>query len=391
MPKLPTKNPILQQKKKKIVNEFLQKKPIPKKLPSKQVVPPVFNVLNVVKSLEKTTISVIIPMVAQQKRRLSSATITLQELKRIMCQSRAPKDIKVEAILVASVLRDKQKQGELIQQFSCLNFDVKFVENVKKKSQWAATEQTQSETDTVEDLLNVGSRVATGRYLLFTTPNAFPLQSRHDKESGGSWLSDMVHYIKEVPDRKIIGAKILNNDNLVRSAGMDAAFEHMDNPVLFDRFVGFSPNDTRVNTEGAVLAVGIPGMMIERDAFVRAGEFDKNFGEYAAQHLCFKVAKSDGHIRYFPKAVFMVDEPTYDRTDIYHDDDFAETQINSLSQLPSRKSKQKKKGEDVFMKEWAPELRKIILKQLQVSPNTTVVWDFGAGSCMYIVLSHSSF
>ena len=150
---------------------------------------------------------------------------------------------------------------------------------------------------------NLGFQQSSGKYVLFLNP---------DTKVIGPAIATMLGHLKSLPGAAVVGCKLLNSDGSVQTSCVQR-FPTILNQILDVEFLrrrwprwriwGIAPLFSDAPEPAEVEVVSGACLMIERDAFERAGMFNQEYFMYAEDvDLCCQVHKLGRKVYYTGEA-----------------------------------------------------------------------------------------
>ncbi|HVD41638.1 MAG TPA: glycosyltransferase family 2 protein [Solirubrobacterales bacterium] len=140
---------------------------------------------------------------------------------------------------------------------------------------------------------NAGAEVAKGEHLVFLN---------NDTEPEPGWLEALLSHATACPEAWVVGAKLLYPTGAVQHAGV--VFGQDGYP--HNLYAGFPADHPAVNRVRRLQAVTGACMLVRRDAFERAGGFDRGFHNSMEDvDLCLRIGEAGSEVHYCPSAVVI--------------------------------------------------------------------------------------
>jgi len=141
--------------------------------------------------------------------------------------------------------------------------------------------------------LNLASKQARGRYLVFLNPATEPR---------GDWMKSLLESAQADPAISIVGAKLIRPDNTIENTG----FLFREDKVPFPAYQGFSTDHPAVNRLKSFQALGDACWLVRRSVCEKLGGFDENCAPgFEMIDFCLRASASAGRLVYNPKAVVI--------------------------------------------------------------------------------------
>jgi GT2 family glycosyltransferase/radical SAM superfamily enzyme YgiQ (UPF0313 family)/tetratricopeptide (TPR) repeat protein len=139
---------------------------------------------------------------------------------------------------------------------------------------------------------NQGAKAASGEFLLFLNNDTIPTEG---------WLNALVDEVERHPDVAVVGSKLLYEDGTIQHAGV-AFSRTMFSPYhIYQRLPADSP---MVNRRREFQCVTAACMLVRREVFEQAGQFDEGFKNgFEDVDLCLKIREMKWRIIYRPDSV----------------------------------------------------------------------------------------
>ena len=139
---------------------------------------------------------------------------------------------------------------------------------------------------------NQGAKAASGEFLLFLNNDTIPTEG---------WLNALVDEVERHSDVAVVGSKLLYEDGTIQHAGV-AFSRTMFGPYhIYQRLPADSP---LVNRRREFQCVTAACMLVRREVFEQAGQFDEGFKNgFEDVDLCLKIREQGWRIIYRPDSV----------------------------------------------------------------------------------------
>jgi len=232
----------------------------------KNIIRKITNYLEDVKQVKSLQVSIIIPV-------FNKAEYTKQCLEALV--ENTPDEL-YEVIIVDNASTDGTKEF-----LRCLEGDVKIITN--------------DENLGFAKACNQGAKAASGKYVVFLNNDTVPQPG---------WLEEMIKVAESDESVGIVGSKLLYPDGNIQHAGVVCSGRHP-----YHVYVSFPPDHPAVNKLREFPFVTGACILIKKDLFNQAGEFDERYlNGYEDIDLCLKVRDLKKKVMYCPTSVLYHDE-----------------------------------------------------------------------------------
>jgi GT2 family glycosyltransferase len=140
---------------------------------------------------------------------------------------------------------------------------------------------------------NEGAELARGEQLVFLN---------NDTEPRPGWLQALRRYAREHPAAAVVGARLLYPTGTVQHAGVVIGQDGYPHNL----YAGMPADHPAVNRSRRLQAVTAACMLVRRDAFERAGGFDRGFvNSLEDVDLCLRIGANGGEVHYCHESVVI--------------------------------------------------------------------------------------